>query len=366
MTNQKSHIGIIGAGKIGSAINNLMIGGDLGYEVSIADQFEHNTNFSNYHCVKIGRCNESLQAFVSGKDVIVNALPFHLNIDVWRACLAENVPYFDLSEDDALDVYLSEQSELLSLSGKIPFTMPHCGLAPGVSTVIAVSLVKNYDSINDVKIRVGALSQHSSNKLKYHTSWSGDGLVNEYKGMCQTVSDGKYQEVKALNGYELLTIDGNYYEAFNTAGGIGTYAKTLAGQDTNSINANYKTIRRIGHHDYVDFLFNDLKLCDTTLVDIFNNHVSDTRDDCVIIYVVVNGSDGDNNKKESTYARVFYPDFIHGRRYTAIELTTAAGLIGAVELFLGKRLAQDGYFRQEDMSFKKYLSTKLGNTVYNK
>lgn len=363
MTNQKSHIGIIGAGKIGSAINNLMIGGDLGYEVAIADQFEHNTNFSNYHCVKIGRCTDSLNEFVRGKDVIVNALPFHLNIDVWRACLNENVPYFDLSEDDALDVYISEQVQIRET---IPFTMPHCGLAPGISTVIADSLTQKYNTINDVKIRVGALSQHASNKLKYHTSWSGDGLVNEYKGMCQTVFNGKYQEVKALNGYELLTIDGHDYEAFNTAGGIGTYAKTLAGQETNSINANYKTIRRIGHHNYVDFLFNDLKLCDSTLVDIFKNHVSDTRDDCVIIYVVVSGIDMQDNKTESTYAKLFYPDFIHGRRYTAIELTTAAGLIGAVELFTRRILPQEGYYRQEDMSYKKYLETRLGKLVYNK
>ena len=46
-------------------------------------------------------------------------------------------------------------------------------------------------------------------------------------------------------------------------------------------------------------------------------------------------------KQKSTYARLFYPDFIHGRRYTAIELTTAAGLIGAVELFTRRLLPQE-------------------------
>jgi len=361
MTNQKPHIGIIGAGRIGSAIHNLMIGGDLGYEVTIADVFETNSNFTNYECVDVND-ESSVDEFVYNKTAIVNALPYHLNIKLWNSCKNQNTPYFDLSEDEGLDKYIEMHYDVEN----IQFTMPHCGLAPGISTVIADSLVKKFDIVEDVKIRVGALSQHASNKLKYHTSWSGDGLVNEYKGMCQTVFNGKYQEVKALNGYEVLTIDGHDYEAFNTSGGIGTYAHTLADQDTDNINANYKTIRRLGHHDYADFLFNDLRLCDSTLVDIFNNHVTATTDDCVIIYVVVNGLDTKGKKIEETYTETFYPEMIQGRRYTAIELTTAAGVIGAVEMFVSRILPTHGYFRQEDMSYKKYLGTKLGNLIYNK
>ena len=110
MTNQKSHIGIIGAGKIGSAINNLMIGGDLGYEVAIADQFEHNTEFSNYHCVKIGRCADSLNEFVRGKDVIVKAFQFNLIKNVWIACLIENFPYFILSKNKTLKENILKKS----------------------------------------------------------------------------------------------------------------------------------------------------------------------------------------------------------------------------------------------------------------
>ena len=42
--NKEIHIGIVGAGKIGSSIYELLVSADFGYQVSVADQVERRWN----------------------------------------------------------------------------------------------------------------------------------------------------------------------------------------------------------------------------------------------------------------------------------------------------------------------------------
>ena len=351
MKNQDIHIGIVGAGNIGSTIYQLLVSGGMSYKVSIADQTEKKDIFiadDNY--VKLEKGSTQFNQFVNGKTLIVNALPYHQNINLYKACQSAGVAYFDLSEDDGLDEYIASSQRGL------PFTMPHCGLAPGMSTVVANHLLKGIENPTSVKIRVGALSQNASNKLRYYTSWSGEGLVNEYIGDCQVLQNGKYDTVDALTGYEKVTLDGEEYEAFNTSGGLGTFAKTLDGK-YNSLDLNYKTLRRIGHHNYVDFLFNDLKIPQNELTDIFRR-IPKTNKDIVILYA---SASGEGMEDQITYFKIFKPKDINGRFLTAIEYTTAIGLLSMVELYIKGKIPQEGYVRQEDVNWKDATSTTFGS-----
>ena len=363
--NDKTHIGIVGAGKIGSSIYELLVSADFGYQVSVADIVDSRWNIPEEHYTKMtitkptyeGDCVQ-FKEFVKGKSLIINALPYYQNINLYKDCCEFNVPYFDLSEDQALDNYIKTLE-------KIPFTMPHCGLAPGMSSIVAFDLLKRLSKPQTLKIRVGALSQNADNKLRYYTSWSGDGLVNEYLGDCNVVRRGRATTEQALSGYEKIIIDGREYECFNTSGGIGTLAQSIEsrwnpfeGDPPSTIHADYKTVRRIGHHDYVDFLFRDLDLDQVTLTSIFKSCIPQTRKDIVIIYATV-GSLG--KEDELTYYKVFRPRQIHGRHMSAIEYTTAIGLVSMVELFVEKRIPQEGYVKQEDVEWKEVLSTKYGS-----
>ena len=374
--NQDIHIGIVGAGRMGSAIYELLVSSSLyvvgmaeTVKVSIADQKPSPSLHNNYVQLKVTKPtydgdNTQFKEFVNDKTLIINALPYTENINLFKACFDANVPYFDLSEDDELDNYIKRGMP------SIPFTMPHCGLAPGMSTVIANHLISDFKIVKDVNIRVGALSQNATNKLRYHTSWSGDGLVNEYLGDCQVVQKGKFDFVPALSGYEKITIDGHEYEEFHTSGGIGTFAKTLSdihpSVKVDGLNVNYKTLRRIGHHDYVDFLVNDLGLSQHELTKIFKNHIPTTRKDVVILYVNVRGSSDDTHYydtqySERTYLKVFKPETINGRYMTAIEYTTAIGMLAMVELYLKEKLPQEGYVKQESVKLTDALYTIFGN-----
>ena len=366
MENKDIHIGIVGAGRIGTAIYSFLVGQASGYNISIADINSHHKHWSinESHFFEIETpisYATQFNKFVKDKTLIINALPFTQNINLYQACLEYNVPYFDLSEDDALDKWIDNRNYITPTRTGLPFTMPHCGLAPGMSTVVANHLIKDFSDLHEVKIRVGALSQDATNKLKYHSSWSGDGLVNEYRGKCQVVRNGAYDEVDALSGYETLMIDGKDYEAFYTAGGIGTFAKTLADRNIACVNVDYKTLRRVGHHQYVDFLFNDLKLPQDILTDMFKKYIPKTRKDEVIIYVTASGYTGNETYYQTkTYDMMFRPSFIYGQTYSAIEFTTACGVLSMVELFLAGKLPKEGYVTQESVDWKDALSTTSG------
>ena len=370
MDNRDIHIGIVGAGRIGTAIYNLLIASDRGCHITIADivsKPDWSINRDHYEQLQIKKPlysgeNVQFNEFVKDKTLIINALPFHENIHLYQACLESNIPYFDLSEDDALDEWIEKREYVSETRTGLPFTMPHCGLAPGLSTVVANYISKDFHDLHSVKIRVGALSKNATNKLKYHTSWSGDGLVNEYMGKCQVIRDGMYCFNSALSGYETLTINGQEFEAFNTSGGIGTFAKTLCERGTiTGLDVDYKTLRRVGHHQYVDFLFKDLKLPSDILNTIFKKYVPTTDNDEVIIYVTANGiAPMSYEYFERTYHRVFGQQVYRGRTYTAIEFTTAAGMISMVELYLDGKLPKEGYVTQESVNWDDVITTTYG------
>ena len=71
--------------------------------------------------------------------------------------------YFDLTED----VEVTNQVKVLSIDSPQAF-VPQCGLAPGFISIAAHDLITHFDTVDTVKMRVGALPVHPSNALKIH------------------------------------------------------------------------------------------------------------------------------------------------------------------------------------------------------
>jgi saccharopine dehydrogenase-like NADP-dependent oxidoreductase len=263
------------------------------------------------------------------------------------------VHYFDLTEDVAVTRAVRSIAE-----GSSRAFVPQCGLAPGFISIAAAELITHFQSLRAVKLRVGALPQHPNNVLKYSLTWSTEGLINEYGNPCQAVVDGRNVEVAPLEGLEEIEIDGTLYEAFNTSGGLGSLAET---HGANLESMNYKTIRYPGHCEQMRLLMNDLKLNQDrdTLKRILENAVPQTLQDVIIVYVAVTGMQ-DGQLREENYVNKIYPQLIGGRLWSAIQVTTAAGITAVVDLVLEQPHRYSGFIAQEQFRLPEILANRFG------
>ena len=101
----------------------------------------------------------------------------------------------------------------------------------------------------------------------------------------------------------------------------------------------------------------NLQLSQQELTSIFRN-IPQTRKDIVLLYASCSSPGYDD---EHTYFNIFRPRLINGRWLTAIQYTTAIGLVSMVELFLDGKLGEKGYRRQEEVLLSDVYSTTYGS-----
>jgi len=284
---------------------------------------------------------------------VISSLPYFCNLSVAEVARSEGLHYFDLTEDVAVTGAVRD----LAKDAKQVFA-PQCGLAPGFISIAANELIQHFDSVNSVKMRVGALPQHPNNVLKYSLTCSTDGVINEYGNMCQSIVDGREVEVLPLEGLEILEIDGTRYEAFNTSGGLGSLGETYGDRVT---TMNYKTIRYPGHCEQMKLLMNGLKLNHdrATLKRILENAVPQTLQDVVIIYAAVTGYQ-DGEFREENYVNKIYPQVVAGRLWSAIQITTAAGICSILDLVLSNPGSYAGFVPQEQFRLLDIIENRFG------
>jgi saccharopine dehydrogenase-like NADP-dependent oxidoreductase len=347
---------LLGAGHIGYTIAQLLHNtGD--YKVLVADRDKNSLKAIADLGIATREVDSAdgaaLEAAMQGQDAVLNALPYHMAIGVAKAAKATGTHYFDLTED----VHATKTIMELAKDAKSAF-MPQCGLAPGFIGIAAHSLARHFDSVREVKMRVGALPEFPTNALKYNLTWSVDGLVNEYCHPCEAIRNGKLQMVQPLEGLEHFSLDGVEYEAFNTSGGLGTLCETLNG---NVEVLDYKTVRYPGHRNLMKFLLEDLRLSghQEKLKDILRGAVPSTMQDVVLVFVTVNGLK-DGKLVQEVFSRKIFAAEQNGRLTSAIQITTAAGICAALDLFREKRLPQAGFISQEQVALDDFLANRFG------
>jgi saccharopine dehydrogenase-like NADP-dependent oxidoreductase len=353
---------VLGAGKIGSLITCLLAeSGD--YEVHLsdrrADEPDHVRQTCGLQRIHVAPLDATNRRMVTDYlrdhpvDAVVSALPYYCNPPVAEIARELGLHYFDLTED----VEVTRKVRAVSAGANKAF-VPQCGLAPGFISIAANALMQQFTHIDTVKMRVGALPVNPNNILKYSLTWSTDGLINEYGNFCDAVENGVPVRVLPLEGYETITIDGLLYEGFNTSGGLGTLADTYAGKVR---RLNYKTLRYPGHCEKIQLLMNELKLNEdrATLKRILEHAVPKTTQDVVVIYVAVSGYRR-GELHEENYVRKIYPRVIADKQWSAIQVTTAAGLCGVLDLVLAQPEKYRGFVTQESVALKDFLANRFG------
>lgn len=292
---------------------------------------------------------------LSGRQAVISALSYRFNPGIAQAALDAGASYFDLTED----IETTRQVRKVAAAAKPgQLFVPQCGLAPGFISIVANHLTHEFDELETVRMRVGALPQFPSNALKYNLTWSTDGLINEYCNLCEAVHDGRRIEVLALEGLEHFSLDGMRYEAFNTSGGLGTLCETLDGRVR---ELNYKTIRYVGHRELASLLVNELRLSERRemLKDILEHAIPITFQDVVVTFCTVTGRRGGQLVQISD-ARKIYGEQIDGEHWSAIQITTAAGLCAVVDLCATGKVTGQGFLRQEQVNFVDFIANRFG------
>ena len=161
-----------------------------------------------------------------------------------------------------------------------------------------------------------------------------------------------------LEGLEHFSLDGVRYEAFNTSGGLGTLCETL---DHKVRELNYKTVRYQGHRQLMSFLMNELRMSERRemLKDILETSVPITFQDVVVTFCTVSGW-RNNDLVQVSDARKVYADEIDGENWSAIQITTAAGICTVLDLHVTGKLPEAGFVTQENVNLQDFLANRFG------
>lgn len=349
---------VLGAGKIGRMVTHLLARsgdyhvkvGDL--DIKAAERCAKAHPETEAHALDFSKAAD-LDKVMQGCDAVISCAPFHANPLIAERAKANALHYFDLTED----VEVTRQVVELAGDAKTAF-IPQCGLAPGFITIVAKHLLDQVTDATDLRLRVGALPRYPHNYLKYNLTWSTEGLINEYCNPCEAVLDGELREVQALENLEEITIDGVRYEAFNTSGGLGSLAETLVGRVR---NVNYKSIRYPGHHRLIKFLMEDLHMRDhqDELGRIFERSLPTTFRDQIVIFVAATGQYR-GHLTDNVYTKTVYHAEIDRENWSGIQITTAAGVCGVLDLLFAGKLPDQGFVRQEQVDFDDFIANRFG------
>ncbi|HZT28742.1 MAG TPA: saccharopine dehydrogenase NADP-binding domain-containing protein, partial [Bryobacteraceae bacterium] len=153
---------VLGAGKIGSLLSGLLASsGD--YEISLADANGKAAESVAASHKQAGIAIKAFQVDASNKaaleshlkahptDAVISSLPYFCNPPVAEVARKLDMHYFDLTEDVEVTRAVTKTAQ----GAKKAFA-PQCGLAPGFISIAANELMRHFDEIHDVKLRVGA------------------------------------------------------------------------------------------------------------------------------------------------------------------------------------------------------------------
>jgi saccharopine dehydrogenase-like NADP-dependent oxidoreductase len=120
-------------------------------------------------------------------------------------------------------------------------------------------------------------------------------------------------------------------------------------------------VRYPGHRDLMAFLVHELRLSERRhmLRDVLENAVPITFQDVVVIFCTVAGQRRGQFVQVSD-ARKIYPRMIDGEWWSAIQITTAAGVCGVLDLHCQGKIPSRGFVRQEQIDFDVFLASRFG------
>lgn len=290
---------IFGAGNVGMALASLLAG-HQDFAVRLADCSDEALDHSRRLGLNVERLrcasHDDFIAALAGQDAAVAAVPENVVAKIASAAAKTGVHYLDFSKTrpDTAKALKAMDGRRVALAG--------CGASPGLIDNCVSELVRDFSSVDDLVIRVGAIPRFPTNRLGYGLIWNIDGLFDEYTLPSIVIRDGQLVSLPSLDGYERFTLDGIAYECFMTSGGVDEISGLPMARPK---NATFKTIRHPGHLEYMRFLLDDLGLRKRRdmLKSLLNNGLPLMKEDVVIFFVSARGYENGRLSEKSTVLR---------------------------------------------------------------
>ena len=227
-----------------------------------------------------------------GHDSAISCVNYWYNESLSKAAIETGTNFCDLGGNNyVVDEQLAMDADAKTAGINI---IPDCGLAPGMVSILAMHGAAQFDSVDEIHIRVGGLPQDPQPPLEYQLVFSVEGLINEYVEVARVIRNGTITEVPSMTEVESLSFDGfPPLEAFQTSGGTSTLPDTFLGKIK---ELDYKTIRYAGHCEKFKTMI-DLGLCSSdpivadyekvvprkVFAELFQKHLPCRRPDYVLV-----------------------------------------------------------------------------------
>ncbi len=236
---------VLGAGMVGSVIAADMAA-DPEYEVSIVDSRPENLARAVRRCddratpVSADLADaDALRRAIANADIVLGALASHLGLQALKTVIEARKPYCDISfmAEDAID--FSPFAEGAGVTAVVD-----CGVAPGMSNLLAGYAARLLNPCESIEIYVGGLPVERRWPYEYKAGFAPADVIEEYTRPSRIVEHGAVVVKPALSEPELLDFPGvGTLEAFNTDG-LRSLASTLRVPFMKE-----KTMRYPGHID---------------------------------------------------------------------------------------------------------------------
>jgi lysine 6-dehydrogenase len=290
---------------------------------------------------------------IAGHDACVAATPYRYNLTLARAAIAAGSHFVDMGGNTDVvraELALDEEAQAAGVA-----VVPDMGLAPGMTNVLAASLIATFDDVREIHLRVGGLPREPKPPLNYALLFSVQGLINEYAEPCLVLRGGDVATVPPLAGVEDFDFPPvGRVEAFHTSGGASTLPYTYRGRVR---ELDYKTIRYPGHCAAVKPLF-DLALASDeeisagrvrvkrrdVLAERLASALPEGKDDVVLVRCWAKGK-ARGEDRVATIELVDYADAASG--LTAMQRTTGFPVAVAAAMLAQGAIKKAGAFPPE-------------------
>ena len=252
---------VLGAGLVG-APTALDLAAEARFEVTAADRdaeaLARLEGKPNIRTVRVDLADpKTVTRLVANYDLVLSAVPGFMGFQTLGAVIAARKSVVDIAFFPEDPYLLQEQAEAAGVTAVVD-----CGVAPGMSNILAGYAASRLEETQSILIYVGGLPEIREWPYEYKAVFSPADVLEEYTRPARYIHNGELVVKPALSELERLEFPGvGTLEAFNTDG-LRTLARTMRVP-----HMKEKTLRYPGHVEKMA-MFRDSGFFDTDEIEV--------------------------------------------------------------------------------------------------